>query len=162
MFSFQQYLPDVSNRQGCEQTHSEMEKCVDSLAHFLTVSYNCFYFINTCLMCPIATYVSLFLSVPKVTESKKTKSQFLFFSYFWINSLLAGTESAQADPVLAVPPLNTVHCRLYTCAGSTRDEYFQLRTTRDEYLHQPWRPMLLAQKAVWRSALVLLDSKYVN
>ena len=99
----------------------------------------------------------MFLSVPKVTESKKQKSHFLFlffFSYFWINSPFAGTESAQADPVFAVPPLNNVHCRLYTCAGPTRDEYFQLRTTRDENFHQPWRPMLLAQKAVWRSDLV--------
>ena len=93
--------------------------------------------------------------MPKVTESKKPKkSHFLLFSYLWINSPLAGTESAQADPVLAVSPLNTVHCRLYTCAGTTRDEYFQLRTTRDEDSHQPWRSMLLAQKAVWWSALV--------
>ena len=37
--------------------------------------------------------------------------------------LLAGTESAQAEPVPAVPQLNTVHCQLYTCAGATRDEY---------------------------------------
>ena len=101
-----------------------------------------------------------FLSVPKVTERKKTKksvsSSFfsLIFSYFWINSPLAGTEFAQADPVSALPPLNTVHCRLYTCAGQTRDEYFQLLTTRDENFHQPWLPMLPAQKAVWRSALV--------
>ena len=104
-------------------------------------------------------FLKVFLSVPKVTESKKTKksvsvSTSFFLSYFWINSPLAGTESAQADPVLAVPPLNTVHCRLYTCAWPTRDEYFQLRTTRDEYFHQPWRPMRLAQKAVWRSVLV--------
>jgi hypothetical protein len=28
---FQQYLPEVSNSQGREQTHSEMGKCVDSL-----------------------------------------------------------------------------------------------------------------------------------
>ena len=71
---------------------------------------------------------------------------------------MAGTESAQANLVPAVPPLNTVHCRLYTCAGATRDEYIQLRTNRDEYLDQPLRPMLLAQKAVWRSALVCFSS----
>ena len=80
----------------------------------------------------------VFLSVPKVTESKKTKKSGSFiishFSYFWINSPLAGTESAQADPVPAVSPLNTVHCRLYTCAGATRDEYFQLRTIREQGL----------------------------
>ena len=29
---FQPYLPEVSNSQGREQTHSEMEKCVDSLS----------------------------------------------------------------------------------------------------------------------------------
>ena len=44
--------------------------------------------------------------------------------------LLAGTKYAQAKLVLAVPPLYTVHCGLYTCAGATRDEYFQLPTTR--------------------------------
>ena len=59
--------------------------------------------------------------------------------------LLAGTESAQAELVTAVPPLNTVHCRLHTCAGATRDDYLQLPTTRDEYIHQPLRPMLLEQ-----------------
>ena len=42
--------------------------------------------------------------------------------------LLTGTESAQAKPVRAVSPLNTVHFRLYTCTGATRDEYFQLPT----------------------------------
>ena len=36
------------------------------------------------------------------------------------------------------------------------DEYIQLRTNRDEYFHQPLRPMLLAKKAGWRSALVLV------
>ena len=61
--------------------------------------------------------------------------------------LLAGTECAVAEPIPDVPPLNTVHCRLYTCAEATRDEYCQLPTTRDEYFHQPRRPMLLAQKA---------------
>ena len=103
----------------------------------------------------------VFLSVPKVTESNKKKQVssffiFLHFSYFWINSPLAGIESAQADPVPAVTPLNTVHCQLYTCAGATRDEYFQLRNTRDEYFqlrntrdeyfHQPWWPMLQHRK----------------
>ena len=41
--------------------------------------------------------------------------------------LLASTESTQAEPVPAVPPLNTVYCQLYTIAGATRDEY----------IHQP-------------------------
>ena len=49
--------------------------------------------------------------------------------------LLAGTESAQAEPAPAVPP--TEHCQLYTCAGATRDENFQLHTTRNEYFRQP-------------------------
>ena len=43
--------------------------------------------------------------------------------------LLAGTESAQAEQGPAVPPLNTVHWQVYTCAGATRDEYLQLPTT---------------------------------
>ena len=51
--------------------------------------------------------------------------------------LLAGTESALAEPVPSVPTLNTLHCRMYTCAGATWDEYFELPTTRDEYFHQP-------------------------
>ena len=49
--------------------------------------------------------------------------------------LLAGTESDQAEQVPAVRPWKTVHCQLYTCAGATRDEYFQLPSTRDEYYH---------------------------
>ena len=32
--------------------------------------------------------------------------------------LLAGTESALAGPGPAVDTLNTVNCRLYTCAGA--------------------------------------------
>ena len=82
--------------------------------------------------------IPFFFLCQRSQKAKKQKSQFLFsflFSYFWINSPLAGTESAQADPVPAVSPLNTVHCWLYTCAGATRDEYFQLCNTRDEYFH---------------------------
>ena len=54
-------------------------------------------------------------------KQENKKSQFLLlhhFSNFLINSPMASTESAQADPVPAVSPLNTVHCRLYICAGN--------------------------------------------
>ena len=50
--------------------------------------------------------------------------------------LLDGTESAQAELVPAVPTLNNVLCRLYTCAEATWDKYFQLPTTIAEYFHQ--------------------------
>ena len=56
--------------------------------------------------------------------------------YFDFLSAIGWHKSAQAEPVPAVTPLNTVHCGLYTCTGATRDEYFQLTNTRDEYFHQ--------------------------
>ena len=58
--------------------------------------------------------IPFFFLCQRSQKAKKQKSHFLLllhnFSYFWIDSPLAGTESAQADPVLAVPPLNTVDC----------------------------------------------------
>ena len=54
------------------------------------------------------------------------------------------------------------HLLIYSCAGATRDEYFQLPTTRNDYVCQPMQAWGEGLGGVWISIqrIVLQRSAY--
>ena len=98
----------------------------------LPISQSCF-FIAKLNFLKVSTCFSFCAKGHRKQKNKKVSSFSLIFELIphWLAQICSGRSGSFSTP------LNTVHCRLYTCAGATRDEYFQLRNTRDEYFHQP-------------------------